>query len=204
VDQDRARQIMGQNYFGVEEAVKHFGAKPSEQELAALLNVPFSETTLEECQSTHLLIAVFPMSIVAIESFADPKLFFHGSGWHKTERFANDQGKAGWYLVRKTPVPDSFSKNWKKQQVLLKKSEEVPDTRVVVYAIISCYLATGERLFEKTYVHCRDGNFNNRIYIGFFDCHGLLIGSSWESSQSDHLGLASIRLPDAVNSASKD
>jgi hypothetical protein len=33
---------MGKNFFGIEEAVKHFGINPTNQQLAALLEVPFS------------------------------------------------------------------------------------------------------------------------------------------------------------------
>ena len=46
--QKRAREIMGRNYFGIEEAIRHFRVNPSRQQLAALAEVPFTEATLEE------------------------------------------------------------------------------------------------------------------------------------------------------------
>jgi hypothetical protein len=48
--QERAREIMRRNFFGVEEAIEHFGVNPSKRELAALAAVPFSEETLNACK----------------------------------------------------------------------------------------------------------------------------------------------------------
>ena len=47
MSQKRAREIMGHNMFGVEEAIKHFGVNTSRQQLAALSDIPFTEATLE-------------------------------------------------------------------------------------------------------------------------------------------------------------
>ena len=59
--QSNARKIMGLNYFGIEEAVEHFGVIPTEEELANLANIPFSWTLLRKLKKTHVLIAVFPL-----------------------------------------------------------------------------------------------------------------------------------------------
>src|SRR3989344_3110502 len=47
--QKRAREIMGKNIFGVEEAIAHFGVNPSKQQTAYLAEVPFAESALEAC-----------------------------------------------------------------------------------------------------------------------------------------------------------
>jgi len=57
--QKLAREIMGTNFFGIEEAIKHFGVNPSKQQLAALAEVPFSEEVLRSAKDTHVLVAVF-------------------------------------------------------------------------------------------------------------------------------------------------
>lgn len=64
--QKRAREIMGRNFFGVEEAIKHFGVNPSRSQLAALAEIPWSEEVLAACRDTHVLVAVLPLSILEI------------------------------------------------------------------------------------------------------------------------------------------
>ena len=60
---ERARDIMGKNFFGIEEARWHLKVTPSEKELAVFARVPYSEATLEECKNTHVLDAYLPLSI---------------------------------------------------------------------------------------------------------------------------------------------
>lgn len=64
--QKRAREIMGRNYFGVEEAIQYFGVNPTKQQTAVRSEVPCAEATLEQCKETHVLVAVFPLSIIEI------------------------------------------------------------------------------------------------------------------------------------------
>ena len=171
--QNRAREIIGRNMFGIEEAIKHFGVNPSKQQLAVLSEIPFTEGTLEECKNTHVLVAVFPMSILDIRGKA--KLFYYQS-WYNKESFAKDKGDVSWQLVRKTPVPNSTSKTWQEQQALLSTNEETPTARVMVYTIIGHFLATGERLFEHVYVSCSDiVSFGDLVGVGFFVSYGLVV-----------------------------
>ncbi|MFZ2643502.1 MAG: hypothetical protein WA117_21095, partial [Verrucomicrobiia bacterium] len=71
----RIRGIMGRNFFGVEEAIKHFGVNPSPEQLAALSEIPFSEARLREVKDTHVLVAVVPLSILDIRGKVERKLF---------------------------------------------------------------------------------------------------------------------------------
>lgn len=173
--QERAHEIMGRNFFGVEEAIKHFGVNPSKGEIATLADVPFSEKTLAECKCTHVLVAVFPLSILDIRrnrTAVDRELFVcrrfgtnhqdstHEDTWLNKQAFAKDRGEVGWHLVRKTPVPDSTGKTWDEQQKLLSKDEETPNVRLVIYTMVGQYLSSGdyrERLFENLpHVRCSD------------------------------------------------
>jgi hypothetical protein len=189
----RAREIMGKNFFGVEEAIKHFGVNPSKQQFAALAEVPFTEAVLEEYKNTHVLVAVFPLSILEIRGKMTSKLFYDQS-WYNQESFAKDRGDVNWQLVRKTPVEKSTSKNWNEQQAILAKNEETPKAQVMVYTIIGHFLATGERLFEHVYVRCSDvGSDGYRVYVGYFDSSGLRVNGYWNGLRNDNLGVASVR-----------
>ena len=195
--QKRAREILSKNCFGIEEAIKYFGVNPSKQQLATLSEVPFSEAALEECKNTHILVAVFPLSILDIRGKVAAKLFY-GQSWYSTESFAKDHGEVSWYLVRKDQVPNSTSKNWNEQQAQLGKDEEVPTARMMVYTIIGHYLNTGECLFKDVYVRCRDfASSGGRVNVGYFDQGGLDVNNDWDVSRYSGvgygLGLASSR-----------
>ncbi len=193
----RAREIMGKNFFGIEEAMQHFGINPSHQQLLALSNIPFSEAMLQTCKNTHVLMAVFPLSILEICNKVEQKLFYHHEGvWYNEESFAKKRSKANWQLVCKTSVPDSISKNWQQQQALISKDNEVPTARVMFYTIIGHYLATSERLFEYIYVRTLSltskTSSGGHVIVGDFDSC-LTVGSRQDVFSSGDLGLSSAR-----------
>ncbi|KKS15816.1 MAG: hypothetical protein UU71_C0013G0005 [Parcubacteria group bacterium GW2011_GWB1_41_6] len=167
----RAHEIMGRNFFGVEEAIIHLRVKPTRQQLAALSEIPFSEAVLEQSKDTHILEAVFPLSILEIRGKVDQKLFYSLEYvWYNKESFAKKRGEVNWQLVRKTPVDISTLKNGQEQQALLIKDDKVPSARVMVYTIIGHYLATDEWLFKNIHVLTSSVDSGGlSIYVGFFD-----------------------------------
>jgi hypothetical protein len=193
--QKRAREIMGRNMFGIEEAIKHFGVNPLRQQLAVLADVPFTEAVLEACKDTHVLVAVFPLSILDVRGKAERKLFCsHEDAWYNKQAFAKDRGETQWKLVRKTPVGNSTSKTWDEQQALLGKDEETPTAQVMVYTIIGHYLNTSERLFENVYVRCSAlGSDGSRVHVGSFGSLGLYVNRYWADCRPSFLGLSSAR-----------
>lgn len=195
--QASTRAIMGKNFFGIEEAIKYFGVNPSRRQLAVLGEVPFSDETLTACKDTHVLVAVFPLSIVDIRSIVKKlpdQTPFYNQDWYDKEAFANDKGETGWQLVRKVPIANSTSKTWSEQQVLLSKDEETPKVQVVAYTIIGFFLATGERLFEKVYVRCVDlDSDGGRVILGDFGSGGLGVGGWDDDDRDDVIGVSSAR-----------
>lgn len=192
--QKLAREIMGKNFFGVEDAIKHFGVNPSKQQTAALAEVPFTEGVLESLKDTHILVAVFPISVLDVRKVDNGLFYTSSGGWYESEKFAKNKGTVSWQLVRKTPVPDSTSKNWDEQQALLGKNDETPTSQMMVYTIIGHYKATGERLFENVYVRTSCvGSDGRRVYVGFFDSDGLLVNRWWVDGRDSRLGLSSAR-----------
>lgn len=186
---------MGKNFFGIEEAIKHFGINPTRQQLAVLFGIPFSEEVLEQSKDTHVLVAVFPIPILEIRGKVEEKLFYgHGDAWYNNESSAKEQGTVGWQLVRKTPASNSTSKNWQEQQSLIAKENEVPSAQVMVYTIIGHYLATGERLFENVYVRTSSVDSDGyHVFVGCFDSDGLDVRGNWDNNRYGYLGIASAR-----------
>jgi len=194
--QKRARQIMGWNFFGIEEAIKHFGVNPSKQQLAYLADVPFTEEVLASVKDTHVLVAVFPMSILDVRAKVKDESgrLFYDQPWYNKQAFAKDKGEVGWQLVRKVPIADLTNKTWNEQQALLSKDEETPSAQVMVYTIIGHYLATGERLFENVYVRTSSvDSGGDRVGVGGFDGHGLDVNDWWVDDRNGRIGVSSAR-----------
>ncbi len=191
----RAREIMGKNFFGIEEAVKYFGINPNKaQQFKSIATIP-SLAILDQVKDTHILIAVFPLSILEIRK-RNSKLFYE-QWWYQGELFAkNSPSKPSWQLVRKTPVDNSVAKNWQEQKMLLLNDEllndeEVPSAQVMVYTIIGHFLNTGERLFEKGLVRTASVDFyGSRVNLGYFNSEGLFIGTIWDHVCDDCLAVA--------------
>ncbi|MEX0930120.1 MAG: hypothetical protein WDZ79_00410 [Candidatus Paceibacterota bacterium] len=201
ISQRRAREIMGRDCFGIEEAVKYFGVNPTEAQLAALAKAPFSEAILESVKGGFILVAVFPMSILDIRDkvgyiLSHPLNCPGLLPWYEKDAFAMDKGEVGWRLVRKTPVPGSTRKLLSDNRVLLSKDEEIPLAQVMVYTIIGHYLAAGERLFEKVSVQT-DYHVWSALHscVGPFDHKGLHIIPQWGAQCSDNIGCSSALLP---------
>lgn len=167
----RAREIMGKNFFGVEEAIKHFGVNPTCEQLTVLSEIPFSKVVLEQCKDTHVLVAVFPLSIIEIRGKVERELFCsHEDAWYNNQSFAKERGEVAWQMISKTPMDNSTSKNWQEQQALIAKDDEVPSAQVMVYTIIGHFLSAGERLFEKTSVRTPSVACDGfRVRVGYFD-----------------------------------
>jgi hypothetical protein len=193
--QKRAREIMGKNFFGVEEAIKHLGISPSQEQAALLSEIPFSEAVLQETKDSHILVAVFPPSIKEIRSRVERKLFCsHEDAWYNSQEFAQKTGKTQWMLIQKTPVPNSTSKTWQEQQALLGKKEEIPTAQAMVYTIIGHYLNTAERLFEKIYVRTSSlASGGGHVDVGRFDSGGLYVRSDWHDDRDGDIAVSSSR-----------
>lgn len=199
ISQARAREIMGKNFFGVEEAVKYFKVKPTPQQIAA--GVPFSEAVLEKHKNSHILVATFPLSILQIREITTQKKLklFHseGAAWYVDEGFALKPGRFSWQLISKNPVPKSNCKTWDEQLELLKNKECAPSAKDIVYAIIGYYLTTREALFENIYV--RTGSSYSSTYqvsVGFFPRHeepGIQICGFFDSERSKDIFLCVAR-----------
>lgn len=190
----RAREIMGRNFFGVEEAIKHFGVNPGQSQLAALAEIPWNEEVLTACKDTHVLVAMLPLSILEIRGKVKDKGLFYSQDWYNEQAFASDRGEVCWQLVAKTPVADSTSKTWDQQQALLAETDVTPCARVMVYTIIGHYLATGERLFEYVYVRCSNVDSHGyRVDVGDFGSEGLHVDNSSNGHVDAFLGVSSAR-----------
>lgn len=175
VSQKRAREIMGENFLGIEEVSQHFGVSFGKK-LVKFDEIPFPKTVLTECKDTHILFPGFPLTILDVRSKVSPDLFQRMHSWYIKKVFAKkDKVELRWYLIRKDTAPESTSKKYQQQLAILSKNEEVPRACEVFYMIILYFLTTGIFLFEDNLVRCRDETDGNRVRLGFFHEQGLRI-----------------------------
>jgi len=185
----RAVKLFGKNFFGVEEAIRHFGVRPTRNQLVELSEIPFSEV---QCKD-DVLMAVFPLSILDLRDKLEDQMLFCDD-WYDHQPFAKERCETSWQLVRKTPIVNSACKTWQEQQSLLSNDEEVPTAQVMVHIIIGHYLATSERLFEYLYVRTSSiDSDGRRVYIGHFNAEGLHLGRYWDNDRRDDLAISSAR-----------
>lgn len=165
-----ARKIMDK-IFGIEEAISYLKIKPTYQQISSLSEIPFSEALLNETKETHILVAVFPFSLVDLlrEHTAlfllEDRLF----GWDTRDAFYNSIRKyseVGWELVRKTPVKCSKWKTWDDQLKLLDKNDKVPTAQIIVYSIIAGHFLNNHlNLYVRT--SSLDDCCNNHITVDY-------------------------------------
>ena len=192
--QKRARKIMGKNMFGVEEAIRHFDIKPSRQQLSILSEVPFSEETLQACKNSHVLVAVFPLSILYMLVEMTGKTLLNNQDWSSKEAFVEEKGKANWQLVKKSEVDNSVHKILSQQLVLLTEDDEVPTARTVVYTTVGHFLATTERLFKNICVRTSTvGPDGNRVRVRFSGKIDIFFYGYSDNDPVANLGIASAR-----------
>jgi len=206
IGQKQARAIMGKNFLGVEEVAEYFGIILTQDELAKVAEIPFSEKTLEECKDTHILFLGVhhnkegkPLTITSLREMfpatSQPRFYSYEDAWYNKEKFATKETtELKWYLVRKVITEESRSENFQEQEKLLKEQEYREKTVVYVYGMLLMFRATGERLFENDYVWCTDLDSDGyRVDVGYFGSYGLDVSYYWDDNYYHYLGLAPAR-----------
>ncbi len=196
---DRARVIMGRNYFGVKELYDCFGLHGYHE---TWHRVPFSEETLWLCKDSHILVAYSDHTIDDIYS-RHPNLFVHysggGLGSYGSEPLMNERGKRSWYLLRKTAIKESRNITWDKQVQLISEYEEVPPAQLVVFSMIGHFLTTGEKLYLGTDIVCSSfWSDEARVVVGAMSEDGVVVGfGRWLNglSRSKYVGITSMVKP---------
>jgi hypothetical protein len=140
-------------------------------------------------------VADIGLSIMDLKKLENCKGLFLDQTWYENESFANLTQQPSWRLIRKTPVENSFDKNWEEQQALIDpQTDEVLLTRQVIYTIILHRFATRERLFETRYVRTLDVDLSGyHIYVGYSVGNSFGIYNWGDLNRDGILGIASAR-----------
>jgi len=190
----RAKDIMGKNFIGLEEAEKHLGVKFSKKDAEKLAEIPWSEETLEELKHTHILIPGHSLSILEIREKVPQGTFWaYKDAWYNNQPFATkEKVELRWHLIRKDIQPNSSGKTYQDQLNLLSKQEENPRAVEMVYAMTLFWLTRKEKLFMDYWARCRDLDSDGCRVLVYF-CDGRLDVSGWVDSAYADIGVAASR-----------
>lgn len=168
-----------------------FGTGYSKEELAALGKSP---------DPLPGFVTFFDpgMSILRLHAAVRGKgsLFAAQDWYHKYQPFAVLEEKPCYRQLRMDAVQNSFGQTLSEQSKLLAKEEEIPLARVVVTGMVIHFLISGERLYPKYWVRCRDRDADGGgVGIGRFKSEGFYIDGGWGDRAYGYLGLSPVRSP---------
>src|SRR4030042_1798439 len=138
-DQVRAREIMGDHFYGIGDLIKYFkdgfdmyNSPLSENFQDWLAQIPLSEQQLVEHSKTHILFPGYKEFNLRWLFLNKLKGYLDQNEWRQKEPYVNDIFlKNRWYLLRLRPLPGSENKTLEEQLALLPEIEEVPPACVV-------------------------------------------------------------------------
>lgn len=171
VSQRVAREAMGGNMFGFEEAERLWGVAPRQLVPKKLFSVPCSENVLRRYRDHYVLLFGLPAmadgSPLNIRNLR--KRFGAGvNGSYFSRIGMREAGEEceftlrpctnGWWLLRKEVMPASLDKDFDCQDAFLRPHEARPYAIDVVYAAIAVLRMSGgtERIFRNEGVWCAD------------------------------------------------
>lgn len=199
--QARAQSIMGDNFFGPCDAIDYFGVEPAVTQLDYLWNIQtvggrvIGEDELVSCKDSHVLVALFPLSVKDIFLRTHKK-----RGVWFNERLTTDfeesscvkkRAAVGWYLMEKKPQQMTFGKNFSQLQGMLLAGEsslEMVSVQLMVYALAGFFLKTKKWLFEDTLVFCDDPSESSGAHVIIGQRDGLFVNYYWDTKALPELG----------------
>jgi len=198
---DLAHLILGDDFLSPEDVVAAYGRTYSDEQMKHFTEtLPDFETLIWFRANGYMLVATPPteMNLLQVRDL-DNKLFYSKTeGWYADERHEFSRKvvvKAGeWLAIRKEPCPNSRSKNWAEQTVLLQDVEQVPNAPEVSYAVTAYYKVRGVYLLRGVYVRTSSVDADgDRVIVGHFGDDGLYVGYYWADGRRGNIGVASSR-----------
>lgn len=169
--QAAARAIMGTNFYGLPEVVRHFGQVTIEQRVV-LSRVPFSEQILRDCADSHVLFLDMGQSIVSMAyQFSNFMGHIWESGRLARYGFATNTAAPTWRLIRKTTIPRSVNVAVHRQGEVLREHDMIPGPREVFCLCLLHRLEGHGRLMNHRYALCYSGSDRSAFKISDRETH---------------------------------
>ncbi len=197
-DYGLAQSILGADFITPEEVTSARGAIVyTGEETHKLAESLPPQDVLKWCKENGYAVMPAPptaMSTLDVREIQSAHFYSKTGGWYADQKFAReDKTSFGWLLIKKTPVPNSTSKNWNEQNKLLSALEKVPNAAEMSWFITTYFEVRGIRLFEGVYVRTSSlDSDGRRVRVGYFDSGGLRVDYYWGDGRN---ALSVCRLP---------
>jgi hypothetical protein len=214
-EQRVAREILGKNFFGIEDWAALYGVNFSQKQLCAIAEFPWGEDVLngpcpfyegKAIRETHFAFLGLdrymgnPLTIRKWQEIhpANGQPLFYSCPqdcWYKDEKFANDPTCAfRWYLMPLEIVPKSEYKTYPGQVAMLPAEYEVPFAVEEVTKDLLYHHKNGTFLNNSCYGRCQDLSSNDfHVSVGYFASDGFLVTHWADGCGYEDIGLAASR-----------
>lgn len=190
---DRAKEVMGENFYGVEQIKKAFGIKVDEP------RIPYTYSELVQVEKEgYMLVLFLEKTAKEIEEITKDKYkakgwkLFYNTNWYKNEKFfTKEKPVFGWKLVKNRP--DLVNLTYKEQTKKMNPDERVSFSEIVQLTALA-FLSRGEKMWESKY-YWTSSCFSDGDLVGFggADAGGACVNGWSPSYSSITLGASSSR-----------
>ena len=212
--QKRAQEIMGRNFFGIEDWSALYGVSFSQKQLRQVAEFPWGEDILnsicplcgkavKDCHFAFVgldRINGKPLTICKWQELhpatGQPKFYSYApSAWYSEQKFAKETTmNFRWYLLHQSIVPKSEDKTFGDQKVMLTADYEVPTAVTEATKDLLVFRKTGNFVNPSRYARCEDVSSDGyRVDVGCFDESGLVVNDYWDGSRRYRIGVAASR-----------
>jgi len=221
IKEKRVREIMGKNFFGVEDWATLYGVNFINKQFSEVAEFPWNEDVLnapcpfnkaKSIKETHFAFLGLdsfkgkPLTILEWRKLYPPpdqpwlRLYYynkyeHYTCWWAGEKFAEQLTcHFRWYLMPLEIVSNSTDKTYQEQTAMLSQGYEVPLAIEELTKLMLYYRKNGIYLNSEALGRCRDvSSVGARVHVGFFSSSDLYIGNWRDGEHSSNLGLAVAR-----------
>jgi len=202
---ERARSIMGKNFFGVEDWLTLYGVKFSNRQLREVADFPWDENILnapcpfvkgKSVKETHFAflgtdsIKGKPLTVHRWQEL-HPKYFYTSEIWYEKEKFANESTCSfRWYLMPLEVAPNFIAKTYTEQIAILPVEYEVPLVVEEATKLILYYRKDSTRLNIEQPGRCQDVSDGYHLGVGHRDTYELLLTHIKDDCRYSYVGLA--------------
>jgi hypothetical protein len=132
------------------------------------------------------------MSLLDIRANNVNDFYSRSGGWYAGRRFASDdETSPGWLAIKKTPVVNSFNREWDSQKRLLLPSERIPNVAEMSWFITTYFAVRGVRLFQDVFVRTSSlESDRGPVHVGLFASKGLRVNYSGAQICDGDIGLS--------------
>ncbi len=212
ISQERARVLLGQNFFEVQDWSASCGVSLSPDQLRAIPAFPWGEETLNapcpfeegrRIQETHFaflgLSAIDggPLTLLCLHDLharaGRPLFYYAADPWYGGLPFATQATcDFRWYLMPLEIAPGSTGKGFEEQAAALPPEYEIPRAVEEILKVALYFMKNDIRLNPRRWGRCREAlPDGSRVSVGRFGPRGLFINHYWGNGSG--LGLAASR-----------